>query len=54
MAVNMFAGGTPGFYNNQATQTTQFPLSTGFDTTLPTQAPVVAPVTTGACVGSVV
>ena len=47
MAVNMFAGGTPGFYNNQATQATQFPLSTGFDTTLPTQAPVVAPVTGG-------
>ena len=31
MAVNMFAGGTPGFYNNQATQTNQFPINTSLN-----------------------
>jgi hypothetical protein len=29
MAINMFGEGTPGFYNNQAAQTTQYPLGTG-------------------------
>ena len=47
MATNMFAGGNQGFYNNQAAQTTQYPLGTGFNTTLPTQAPVAAPTTVG-------
>ena len=31
MAVNMFAGGTQGFYNNQATQTNQFPINTSLN-----------------------
>ena len=51
MAAKMFAGGTQGFYNNQATQATQFPLSTGFDTTLPTQNPATSPVTGGLALG---
>jgi hypothetical protein len=31
MAANMFAGGTQGFYNNQATQTNQFPINTSLN-----------------------
>ena len=31
MAANMFAGGNQGFYNNQATQTNQFPINVGLN-----------------------